>query len=167
MAVSYSWYKSSCLEVNCMVSHFVLWAASLIALFFCWSFSWGRSGRVLRWKRQWGRTHYSRVGPLCPCNGSREPFSPPHPRISKGSNAAHQIPASIQKEQFCSNKEMQQRRKTLSSVMKVAIFKRESAETFKKPVLIVNGTYSICFTLSVQQVLIKDKIALKCFPKLP
>lgn len=37
VAENYSWYKSSCLEVNCM-SHFFLMAAFLISLFFRFEF---------------------------------------------------------------------------------------------------------------------------------
>lgn len=122
---SYSCCKSSCLEVNCAVSHFVLPVASLIVLFFCWSFSWGRAGRVLRWKRQRRRSHYSHVALLCVCNSSREPFSPPAPHVSTGSNAAHKMPVIILRKAFFFNKERHSRDhvgpvslKALRSIMK-------------------------------------------------
>lgn len=118
MAENYSWYKSSCLEVNCMVSHFVLPVASLIALFFCWSSSWGRAGRVLRWKRRRGRTHYSHVGLFCLSNGSREPFSPPAPHVSTGSNAAHKMPVNILRKTLCFNKEKHNRDRVGSVCLK-------------------------------------------------
>lgn len=105
---SYRCYKRSRLEVNCVGSHFVLRVISVI-LFLCWSFSWGRAGQVLRWKRQRRRTHNSHVGLFCVCNGSREPFSPPAPHISTGSNAAHKMPVTILWKAFCFNKERHNR----------------------------------------------------------
>lgn len=65
--------------------------------------------RVLRWKRQRGRTHYSHVGLFCLCRSSREPFSPPAQHVSTESNAAHKMPVRIQMKAFCFNKEKQNR----------------------------------------------------------
>lgn len=85
------------------MSHFVLQVASLIALFFCWSFSWGRAGRVLRWKRQKEEdTLFPRgivfVSVKVAGNLSAS-------RGCTGSYAAHEMPVSILKKEFSFNKE--------------------------------------------------------------